>query len=69
METMSDDSLITGGPYDGGYVIMVNNEEEDNTFLCAIPPVAIPLVQGLLTDDQYRKLIERTPGLSTPAGR
>ena len=69
LETMPDDSLIAGGPYDGGHVVMVHNEEEDNTFLFAVPPVAIPLLQGLLSDDQYRMLLSRTPRLSALAGR
>ncbi len=38
LETLSDDSLIAGGPYVGGHVIMVHNEEEDKTFLFAVPP-------------------------------
>ncbi len=69
LETMPDDSLIAGGLYDGGHVIMVHNHEEDNTFLFALPPVAIPLLGGLLPDDQYHTLLSRTPSLSTLAGR
>ncbi len=57
LETMSDDSLIAGGEYDGGHVIMVHNEEEDNTFLFAIPPEVIPLLEGLLPNEQYSKLL------------
>ncbi|MDP9382966.1 MAG: hypothetical protein M3Q29_23085 [Chloroflexota bacterium] len=64
LETMPDDSLIAEGPYDGGHVIMVHNEEEDNTFLFAIPPEVIPLLQGLLPDQEYRTLVARTPKLS-----
>ncbi len=66
---MPDDSLIAGGPYDGGHVIMAHNEEEDNTFLFALPPVAIPLLRRLLAEDQYKALLSRTPRLSTLAGR
>ena len=66
---MPDDSLIAGGPYDGGHVIMVHNKDEDNTFLFAIPPVAIPLLQGLLSQDQYQTLLSRTPSLSALGGR
>jgi len=69
LETLADDSLIAGGEYDGGQVVMVHNEEEDNTFLFAIPPEAIPLLQGLLPEDQYRMLLSRTPSLSTLADR
>jgi hypothetical protein len=69
LETMPDDSLIAGGPYGGGHVILVHNEEEYNTFLFAIPPVTIPLLRGLLTEDQYRALLSRTPRLSALAGR
>jgi hypothetical protein len=64
LETLPDNSLIAGGTYDGGHVIMVHNEEEDNTLLFAIPPVAIPLLQGMLPEDQYRTLVEHTPKLS-----
>ncbi len=63
LETLPDDSLIAGGPYDGGQVIMVHNEEEDNTFLFAVPPEALLLLGGMLPDEQYYKLIERTPSL------
>ncbi len=69
LETLPDDSLIVGGPYDGGHVIMVHNEVEDNTFLFAVPPEAIPLLGGLLPDDQYRKLLERTPKLASLASK
>ncbi len=63
LETMPDDSLIADGEYDGGHVIMVHNEEEDNTFLFAVPPEVLLLLQGMLPDDQYRKLMELTPSL------
>ncbi len=46
---------------------MVHNEEEHNTFLFAIPPEAILLLQGLLPDNQYRTLLSRTPRLSALA--
>ncbi len=67
LEAMPDDSLIAGGLYDGGHVIMVHNEEEDNTFLFAIPPEVILLLKGMLPDEQYHKLLERTPGLADVA--
>ncbi len=67
LETMPDDSLISGGPYYGGHVIMVHNEEEDNTFLFALPPEVIVLLGGMLPDDQYRQLLERTPKLASLA--
>ena len=63
LETTPDDSLIAGGEYDGGHVIMVHNEEEDNTFLFAVSPKVIVLLKGMLPDDQYLKLMERTPSL------
>ncbi len=63
LESMPDDSLIAGGEYDGGHVIMVHNEEEDNTFLFAVPPEVIVLLEGLLPDDHYRRLMEHTPRL------
>jgi hypothetical protein len=64
LETMPDDSLIAEGPYDGGHVVMVHNEEEDNSFLFAIPPEAILLLRGLLPDDQFRTLVAHTPKLA-----
>ncbi len=69
LEITPDDSLLAGGEYDGGHVIMVHNEEEDNTFLFAVPPVAIPLLGGLLPDEQHRTLIERTPKLAGLASK
>ncbi len=69
LETMPDDSLIAEGPYDGGHVIMVHNEEEDNTFLFAIPPEAILLLQGQLPEEQDRKLFALTPKLSALASQ
>ena len=68
LETMPDDSLIAGGPYDGGHVVMVHNEQEDNTFLFAMPPVVIVLLEGLLANDRYQPLLLHTPQLSTVAG-
>ncbi len=67
LETLPYDSLITGGRYDGGHVLMLHTE--DNTFMYAVPPEVIVLLEGLLTDDQYRQLLERTPRLSALAGR
>ncbi len=69
LETLPYDSLIAGGRYDGGHVVMVHDTEEDNTYMFAIPPEAIPLLGGLLPDDQYRTLLARTPKLSVLAGR
>ena len=68
VEAMPDDSLIAGGPYDGGHVVMVHYEPEENTFLFAVPPEAIPILQGLLPEEQYRRLLARTPKLSPLAG-
>lgn len=64
LEETPDDSLIAGGGYDGGHVVMAHNEEEDNTFLFAVPPEVIPLLQGLLPEDRYRQLVARTPKLA-----
>ncbi len=61
------DSRIEGGRYDGGHVVMVHDAEEDNTYLFAIPPEVIPLLQGLLPEDQYRQLLVRTPKLASIA--
>ncbi len=63
LEILPYDSLIAGGRYDGGHVLLVHDSEEENTYMFAVPPEVILLLQGLLPDDQYRKLMERTPTL------
>ncbi len=35
-----------------------------HVYVRAVPPEAIPLLEGLLPDDQYRRLLARTPGLA-----
>ncbi len=62
LEILPYDSLIAGGRYDGGHVVGLHMD--DDTFLFTIPPEAIPLLQGLLTEDEYFRLLERTPGLA-----
>ncbi len=42
----------------------VHDADEGNTYMFAVPPEAIPLIEGLLPDDQYRRLLARTPGLA-----
>ncbi len=64
VETLPYDSLIRGGRYDGGHVIMVHDDDEDNTYMFAVPPEVIPLLKGMLPDEQYHKLVERTPILT-----
>ncbi len=61
LEMLPYDSLIAGGRYDGGHVIMLHTQH--NSYMYAVPPETIPLLQGLLPDEQYRKLMERTPTL------
>ncbi len=63
LETLPYDSLIAGGRYNGGHVVTVHDAEEDNTYMFAIPPEVVPLLEGLLPEDQYSRLLERTPGL------
>ena len=62
LEMLPYDSLIAGGRYDGGHVIMLHTE--DNTFMYAVPPEVILLLEGMLPDDQYHRLLEHTPGLA-----
>ncbi len=69
LEILPYDSLIAGGRYDGGHVVLVHDSEEQNTYMFAVPAEAIPLLQGLLPDDQYFQLMERTPGLAGIAAR
>ena len=64
MEALPYDSLISGGRYDGGHVVMVHDAEEENTYMFAVPPEAIPLLLGLLPADQYHKLVACTPALA-----
>ena len=67
LEVLPYDSRITGGRYDGGHVIALHTE--DNTIMYVVPPEVIVLLKGMLTDDQYRGLLSRTPRLATLAGR
>lgn len=67
VEMLPYDSLIAGGPYDGGHVIALHMD--DDSFLFAVPPEAILLLEGLLPDDQYRTLLARTPKLAALAAR
>ncbi len=62
LEMLPHDSLIEEGRYKGGHVIMLH--ADDNTYLFAVPPELIPLLKGMVPDDQYRKLVDRTPQLS-----
>ena len=67
LEVLPYDSLIAGGRHDGGHVLMLHTE--DNTFMYAVPPDVILLLEGILPNDQYRELLSRTPRLSALAGR
>ncbi len=58
LEVLPYDSLIAGGRYDSGHAIALHTE--DNTFMYAVPPEVIVLLKGMLPDEQYRKLLERT---------
>lgn len=69
LETLPYDSLIAGGRYHGGHVIEVHDADEDNTYMFAIPPEVVPLLEGLLPDDQYRKIVAHTPKLAGLATR
>ena len=61
LEVLPSDSRIAGGRYDGGHVLMQHTE--DNTFTYAVPPEVIVLLEGILPDEEYRTLLERTPKL------
>lgn len=67
LEVLPYDSLIAGGPYDGGHVVGLHMDGD--TFLFAIPPEAILLLRGLLPEDQFRTLLARTPTLAGLAVR
>ena len=51
-------SRITGGPYDGGHVVMAVG---DTRLYFAVPAAAIPLLQAWLPEGEYRELLRRTP--------
>ncbi len=67
LEMLPYDSLIAGGRYDGGHVMMLHTE--DNTYMYAIPPEVILVLRGLLPDDRYCQLIQHTPSLAGIATR
>lgn len=51
-QTLPYDSLAEEGRY-----------ADDSTYVFAVPPKVILLLEGMLPDDQYHKLLERTPSL------
>jgi len=59
-------SRITGGPYDGGQVLMAVNGER---LYFAVPAVAVPALRPWLTDGDYRELIRRTRAPGTGAAQ
>ena len=65
LEMLPYDSLIEEGPYTEGHVLMLH--AEGTTQLWAVPPEVIVLLKGMLPDDQYHKLLERTPKLASLA--
>ena len=67
LEMLPYESLIETGRYARGHVVMLH--AEGTTQLWALRPEVILLLGGILPDDQYRTLLERTPSLSTLAGR
>jgi hypothetical protein len=50
-------SRITGGPYDGGHVLMATG---DTRLYFAVPAAAIPSLAAWLPDHEYRELVRRT---------
>ncbi len=67
LEILPYDSLIEEGCYAGGHVLMLHADY--STYLFAVPPEVILLLKGMLPDEQYRKLTERTPSLVDVAAR
>jgi len=51
-------SRITGGPYDGGHVLMVIG---DTRLYFAVPAGAISALRPWLSDRDYAELLRRTP--------
>ncbi len=50
-------SRITGGPYDGGHVLMATG---DTRLYFAVPAAAIPALRPWLSDRDYAELLRRT---------
>ncbi len=67
LEVLPYVSLIAGGRYDGGHVLMLH--AQDNTYMYAVPPEVILLLKDLLADEQYCQLIQHTPSLAGIAMR
>lgn len=53
-------SRITGGPYDGGHVLMAIG---DTRLYFAVPAAAIPTLRPWLAEREYSELVRRTPTL------
>jgi len=51
-------SRITGGPYDGGHVLMAVG---DTRLYFAVPAAAIPALRAWLSDHDHAELLRRTP--------
>ncbi len=67
LEMLPYDSLITEGRYAGGHVLMLH--AGGTTQLWAVPPEVILLLKGIVPNDQYSHLIQRTPSLAGIAAR
>jgi hypothetical protein len=50
-------SRITGGPYDGGHVLMATG---DTRLYFAVPAAAIPALRPWLPEREYAELLRRT---------
>ncbi len=53
--TLPYQNRIAGGPADGGRVVAV--EADNGRHFFALPPAALPALQGLLPDEDYRRLL------------
>ncbi len=49
-------SRITGGPYDGGHVLMATGETR---LYFAVPAIVLPLLRNWLTEREYNGLLRR----------
>lgn len=59
--TAEPHSRIEGGPYDGGHVLTVDNEQGRSRF--AVPAAAIPMLGAYMDTPTYEDLLGRTPQL------
>lgn len=59
--TAEPHSRIEGGPYDGGHVLTLDNEQGRSRFV--VPAAAIPMLAAYMDAQTHEDLLGRTPQL------